>query len=147
MTVTAQASSVEIAILQGEIEQTLMGAVKCKDAQAVKQVEVMKEVTVQEWQLAARALLISRKTSILDVLTNQGLEAVAFGAVDIRRSLFQVIQAADEHVAQRTVQEIAARRLNLRPNGSESEITKLEQSLVCDALLEAYAMGANSRSA
>ena len=147
MAMTAQAFEREISVIHGEVEQTLMGAVKCKDAKAVQRVEVMKSITTQDWQTAARALLMSRKTSVLDALNDTCLEAVAFGHVDLRRSLFRVIEAADEHAAQRAVQEIAMRRLNLKPEGNGTAVHNLETGLVCDALLEAYAMGANSRSA
>ena len=147
MAITAQAFEREISVLHGEVEQTLMGAVKSKDAQAAERIEVMKSLTTQDWQTAARALLMARKTSVLEALNDASLEAVAYGHVDVRRSLFRVIEAADEHAAQRTVQEIAIRRLNLRPEGNGSAVHNLETGLVCDAMMEAYVMGANSRSA
>ncbi len=105
----------------------------------------MRGITTQDWQTAARAMLMARKTSVLEALSNNSLEAVAFGHVDVRESLFWAIGVADEHAAQRIVQEIAARRLNLDIDEHASALHSMETGLVHDALLEAYVTGANSR--
>lgn len=145
MAITTAAFESEICNLQNEVHQVLMGAVKSQDANAAKRLETMRGITTQDWQTAARAMLMARKTSILGALTDSGLEAVAFGHVDVRGSLCRAIDVADEHAAQRTVQEIAARRLNLGVDEHTSSLHRVEVGLVHDALLEAYVTGANSR--
>jgi hypothetical protein len=145
MAITTAAFESEICNLQNEVHQVLMGAVKSQDANAAKRIEAMRGITTQDWQTAARAMLMARKTSILEALSNNSLEAVAFGHVDVRESLFWAIGVADEHAAQRIVQEIAARRLNLDIDEHASALHSMETGLVHDALLEAYVTGANSR--
>jgi len=145
MAITTAAFESEICNLQHEVHQVLMGAVKSQDANAAKRLETMRGITTQDWQTAARAMLMARKTSVLGALSDSGLEAVAFGHVDVRGSLCRAIDVADEHAAQRTVQEIAARRLNLGVDEHTSSLHRVEVGLVHDALLEAYVTGANSR--
>ncbi|MBU4509367.1 MAG: hypothetical protein KJ740_23530 [Gammaproteobacteria bacterium] len=145
MAITTAAFESEICNFQHEVHQVLMGAVKSQDANAAKRIETMRGITTQDWQTAARAMLMARKTSVLEALSNNSLEAVAFGHVDVRESLFWAIGVADEHAAQRIVQEIAARRLNLDIDEHASALHSMETGLVHDALLEAYVTGANSR--
>ena len=147
MAITTQAFDREISALHDEVHQVLTGVVKVKGGDVAAKIEDMKALTTQEWQSAARALLLARKTSVLEALSPQGLEAVAFGHVDVRRSLSRAIELADEHAAMRTVQEIACRRLNLPMEEADSALHSLETGLLHDALMEAYVSGANSRFA
>ena len=145
MAISTAAFENEIFSLQNEVHQVLTGAVKSQDANAAERIETMRGITSQDWQTAARAMLMARKTSILGALSYRSLEAVAFGLVDVRESLCQAIDVADGHAARRTVQEIAARRLNLGIDEHSSSLHRVEAGLVHDALLEAYVTGANSR--
>ena len=147
MTVCNQPSEVSISMLHDEVHQVLTGAARAKGAEAASKIEEMKVLTTQEWQNAARALLLARKTSLLGALSMPVLEAVAFGHVDVRRSLSRAIELVDEHAAMRRVQDIACRRLNLPLEEADSSLHSLETGLVHDALMEAYVAGANSRFA
>lgn len=147
MAITAAAFESEISVLHDEVHQVLMGAVKSQDANAAKRIETMRAITTQDWQAAARVLLMARRTTVLEAMSDNSLEAVALGHVDVRRSLCRAMDVADEHAAQRAVQEIAGRRLNLDMDEHASALHSMETGLVHDALLEAYNAGANSRRA
>ena len=107
----------------------------------------MKDVTRQEWKDAARALLISRKTAVLEALSLASLEAVAFGHIDLRDVLHRAVDVADEHAAENRIRDIASRRLNMDLDEHGSALHSLETGLLHDALMEAYVLGQNSRSA
>ena len=147
MAITKAAFDRELAVLDSEIHQVLTGAVRSHDANTADRIESMKAISTQEWQNAARALLMARKASVLEAMSQSCLEAIAHGHIDLNASLHRAIDVASEHKAQRTVQEIAARRLNLCMDEHASALHSMETGLVHDALLEAYNAGATSRNA
>lgn len=138
-----------LSTLGDEVHQVLLGAVKAasRDKQAAQRVDAMKGVTRQEWKDAARALLMSRKTAVLEALSPASLEAVAFGHIDLRDLLLRAVDVADEHAAERRIRDIASRRLNMDLDEHGSALHSLETGLLHDALMEAYVLGQNSRSA
>lgn len=132
-----------------EVQQVMLGAVKAasQNKQAAQRIDAMKDVTRQEWKDAARALLMSRKTAVLEALSLASLEAVAFGHIDLRDVLHRVVDVAEEHAAEKRIRDIASRRLNMDLDEQGSALHSLETGLLHDALMEAYVSGQNSRSA
>ena len=139
----------ELSALSTEVQQVLQGAVKAvsQDQQAASRIQTMKGVTRQEWKDAARALLMARKTSVLEALSLPSLEAVAFGHIDLRDALHRSADVADEHAAESAIRAIATRRLSMDLDEHASAVHRLETGLLHDALMEAYISGQNTRSA
>lgn len=139
----------ELSSLGEEVHQVLLGAVNSamQDKRAAARIDSMKGVTRQEWKEAARALLMARKTAVLEALSAPSLEAVAFGQVDLRDVLYRAVDVADEHAAERQIREIASRRLNMDLEEQGAALHSLETGLLHDALMEAFISGQNTRSA
>lgn len=139
----------ELSSLGEEAHQVLLGAAKSatQDKRVAARIDSMRGVTRQEWKDAARALLMARKTAVLESLSPASLEAVAFGHIDRRDVLYRAVDVADEPAAERQIREIASRQLNMDLQEQGSALHSLETGLLHDALMEAFISGQNTRSA
>lgn len=138
-----------LASLSAEIQQVLVGAIKAAscDTRAASGLEAMKRLSHQEWREAAKALQTVRDTSILEALSPTCLEAVADGHIDVRSVLHIAITVVEERAAEKSIREIAARRLNMDLDEQVNALHSLETGLLHDALMEAYMQGLSKRPA
>jgi hypothetical protein len=142
MTFTTDAVNNRIAELREEAHQTLLGAVKAsgndKDGS-------LQQLSANEWQAAARSVLLHRRTSILSALSDECMTAVALGHIDMAVLTRRTLDVADEHGMQQAIVGIAHQRLRVDlADGYEPTQHSLDTAVVGDALMDAFAAGRES---
>lgn len=142
MALTPEAFQARISELREQAHHTLLGAVKTASE---KDVLILRNLSAADWQAAARALVLHRKTSVLSALSEDGLTAVAHGHIDMVALTRRAVDVAAEHSMQQAITEIAGRRFNLDlQDEPDTALHSLCTADLGDALMEAYAAGRQS---
>ena len=138
----------ELHALSDELHQVLLGAVRAaaNDKATASRVNSMRGLTRNEWKNAASALLMARRTSVLEALSTPCLEAISQARIDVPVAWARAAEMAIEDEAARVTGEIAAKRWNVDLDDSGSTLHSLDTSSLNAALMDAFLSGAARRT-